>query len=70
MKVGTRNRYQASNGAEAIKEAEKEVYELISMDIALPGVDGVEVIKIIKSKPQYKNVPVIALAAYALKGDR
>jgi len=61
---------EAFNGAEAIKKAEKEVYGLIFMDIALPGMDGVEVAKMIKSNPQYKNVPVIALTAYALKGDR
>jgi len=58
------------DGAEAIKKAEKGVYELIIMDIALPGMDGVEVTKIIKSKPQYKDVPVIALTAYAMRGDR
>lgn len=50
--------------------AEKEVYDLILMDIALPQMDGVEVTKIIKSMPRYKNVPVIALTAYAMKGDR
>jgi CheY-like chemotaxis protein len=60
----------AENGAEAIKKTEKEVYDLIIMDIALPGMDGVEVTKIIKSKPQHKDVPVIALTAYAMKGDK
>lgn len=61
---------EAVDGTEAIKKAEKQVYELIIMDIALPGMDGVEVTKIIKSKPQYKDVPVIALTAYAMRGDR
>lgn len=60
----------AGNGTEAIKKSEKEIFDLIIMDIALPGMDGVEVTKIIKSKPGYKSVPVIALTAYAMKGDR
>jgi len=60
----------AVSGEEAVKKAEKEVYDLIVMDIELPGMDGVAAIKIIKSKPGYENTPAIALTAYALKGDR
>lgn len=61
---------KAVNGAEAIKKTEKDVYDLILMDIELPGMDGVAIAKVIKSKPKFKNVPVIALTAYAMKGDR
>ncbi len=61
---------RAVDGAEAIKKAEKVIFDLIIMDIALPDMDGIEVTKIIKTNPAYKNVPVIALTAYALKGDR
>lgn len=60
----------AESGAEAIKNIENNVYDLILMDIELPGMDGVAITKIIKSKPQYKSVPVVALTAYAMKGDR
>lgn len=60
----------AKDGKEAIRKAEKEIYDLIIMDIELPGMDGIEATKIIKSKPGYKNVPAIALTAYAMKGDR
>jgi len=58
------------NGEEAIKKTEKGIYDLILMDIELPGMDGMAVTKIIKSKPHYKNVPVIAITAYAMKGDK
>ena len=60
----------AVNGAEAIRCAEKEVYDLVLMDIELPGMDGIAISKIIRNKPQYKGVPMIALTAYAMKGDR
>lgn len=58
------------DGEEAIQKAEKGVYDLIIMDIGLPGIDGVEATKIIKSKPKYKFVHVVALTAFAIKGDR
>ncbi|MFA4935113.1 MAG: response regulator [Candidatus Methanoperedens sp.] len=60
----------AVNGEEAVRKTEKEAYDLILMDIMLPGMDGIETTRIIKSKPGYKNTPVIALTAYAMKGDR
>ncbi len=60
----------ARNGIEAIEKAEKEPYNLILMGIGLPGMDGIEVTKKIKNIPRYKNVPCIALTAYAMKGCR
>lgn len=60
----------AENGEEAINKTEKDVYDLILMDIELPGMDGIEAARIIKGKPAYKNVPVIALTSYAMKGDK
>jgi CheY-like chemotaxis protein len=60
----------AENGVEAIKKTEKELYYLILMDIELPGMDGIEATRTIKNMPQYKDVPIIALTAYAMKGDK
>jgi CheY-like chemotaxis protein len=62
--------HEATNGKEAIEKTEKEFYDLIVMDIMMPGMDGIEATRIIKSKPGYKKTPVIALTAYAMKGDR
>lgn len=61
---------KAWNGKEAVGMAEKQVYDLIIMDIQLPDMDGVETANIIKSKPGHRDVPVIALTAFAMKGDR
>ncbi len=60
----------AKDGEEAVQKAEKEVYDLIVMDIGLPGIDGVEAAKRIRNKSRNKFVPVIALTAFAMKGDR
>ncbi len=60
--------HPAADGDEALKRIENQVYDLILMDIELPGKDGIEITKIIKEK--YKNIPIIALTSYAMKGDR
>jgi len=60
----------AVNGEEAVKKADNVVYDLIVMDIELPGMDGVNATRIIKRKPVYEKTPIIALTAFAMKGDR
>jgi CheY-like chemotaxis protein len=61
---------KADDGEKAIIMAEKSTYDLILMDIALPGIDGIETAKKIRNKPQYKNVPFVALTAFAMAGDK
>ncbi|MCZ7402967.1 MAG: response regulator [Candidatus Methanoperedens sp.] len=60
----------AVNGEEAVKKAQNEVYDLIIMDIELPGMDGVAAARLIRSKPDHEKTPVIALTSYAMYGDR
>lgn len=43
--------------------------DLILMDIALPGMDGLELTRLIKTNPQTSDVPIVALSAFAMKGD-
>jgi CheY-like chemotaxis protein len=45
------------------------VPDLILMDIALPGMDGLALTRIIKADARLRHVPVIALTAYAMRGD-
>jgi two-component system cell cycle response regulator DivK len=57
------------NGVEAIDLARKHHPDLILMDIQLPEVSGLEVTKWIKDDPDLHTIPVIAITAFAMKGD-
>jgi signal transduction histidine kinase len=60
----------AEDGATAIALAQSEQPDLILMDIQIPGMDGLEVIKHLRDDPQFLNKPIIALTALATDGDR
>lgn len=62
----------ASDGLETLELLEKKKYDIILMDIQMPGLDGVETVKRIRKKEELtgEHMPIIALTAYALKGDR
>ncbi len=59
---------EAVNGEEAVARVDKKAYDIVLMDIELPGMDGVEAARHIKSR--HRSLPVIALTSYAMKGDR
>jgi two-component system, cell cycle response regulator DivK len=58
------------DGFSALKEIESASPDLILLDISLPGMDGVEVLKKIRTIPALSHIPVIALTAHALPGDK
>ncbi len=60
----------AQNADTAFEAIEKEVPALILMDINLPGRDGLSIVKEIRSGTRCPDVPVIALTAFAMAGDR
>jgi CheY-like chemotaxis protein len=61
----------AENGKDALNVLEKEQnLDLILMDIMMPEMDGYEAMTKIRQKEEFKNVPIIALTAKAMKGDR
>jgi PAS domain S-box-containing protein len=61
----------ANNGFEAIAATEKKVYDLILMDVHMPGMDGLEATKRIRQQPATGPAPkIIALTADVLKGER
>ena len=61
---------EAVNGEEGVEQAKKHLPDVILMDIALPGMDGIQAFKIIRSDGRLQHIPVIALTASALKEDR
>jgi CheY-like chemotaxis protein len=61
---------QARDGEEALDTAIREQPELIIMDMQLPKISGVEVTKRLRRMPVFRHTPIIALTAYAMRGDR
>jgi two-component system cell cycle response regulator DivK len=61
---------EAVDGEEAIEKAKTEAPALILLDIYLPKMDGYEVAKRLKGDTGLKDIPVIALTAHAMKGNR
>jgi CheY-like chemotaxis protein len=60
----------AVDGEQAIDLARSEAPDLILMDISLPGLDGWEATRRLKARPETRFIPIIALTAHAMAGDR
>ena len=60
----------ATDGAQGVAMAETERPDLILMDLGLPVLDGWEATRRVKTQPATRHIPVIALSAHAMAGDR
>lgn len=60
----------AFDGEQGVNMARAEAPELILMDLSLPVLDGWEATRRLKAAPETKRIPVIALTAHALSGDK
>lgn len=58
------------NGAEALEQVKTQKFDLILMDMQMPVMNGFEATEKIRMLPDYKDTPIIALTAFAMKGDR
>jgi two-component system cell cycle response regulator DivK len=60
----------APDGEQGVAMAASEAPDLIVMDLSLPGLDGWEATRRLKAAPDTRAIPVIALSAHAMEGDR
>ena len=61
---------EAIDGEEAIEKAIAEKPDLILMDISIPKLNGYEATKKLKGLDEFREIPIVALTAHAMKGDR
>lgn len=61
---------QAVDGLEALNRIKNSIFDLVLLDIQLPGMGGLEVLKHIKESPALQQTKVVALTAQALVGDK
>jgi CheY-like chemotaxis protein len=60
----------AEDGAKGVEAARREAPDLILMDLSLPVLSGWDAARLLKSLPETKDIPIVALSAHALQGER
>ena len=60
---------EVSDGAHVLAAAEEFAPDLVTMDINLPNVSGVQLIRTLRAKPRFREVPILAITAYVGKGE-
>jgi two-component system cell cycle response regulator DivK len=61
---------EATNGLEALEQARRHPLDLVLLDLSMPIVDGWEALRQLKADPRLAAIPVVALTAHAMAGDR
>jgi signal transduction histidine kinase/CheY-like chemotaxis protein len=58
------------NGKQVLDTLQRKQFDLVFMDVQMPEMDGLEASRFIRADARWRNLPIIALTAHALKGDR
>jgi CheY-like chemotaxis protein len=61
---------ESSNGEEALDQIAKTQPDILLLDLGMPVLDGFGTIKRIRTNPDFKSLPVLAVTAYAMQGDQ
>lgn len=59
----------ASDAHEALRLIQTRTPDLILLDLQLPGMDGLQLTRHLKAAPETRTIPIVAVTAYAMKGD-
>lgn len=60
----------ANNGKEALMALQRIDFDLVLMDVQMPVMDGFQATRMIRKQPQWSELPIVAMTANAMKGDR
>ena len=60
----------ANNGGEALAQLEEKQFDLVLMDVQMPVLDGLETTRLIRKDSRWNGVPIVAMTAHAMTGDR
>ncbi len=58
------------DGKSALEEIPRNPPQLVLLDIQIPGIDGLQVLRSLRARPQFKDLPIVAITALAMPGDR
>ena len=61
---------EACDGREALAMVDQALPDILLLDIGMPGLDGFAVVRTIRENPRFVSLPVVAVTAYAMQGDR
>ncbi len=60
----------AINGRECVDRVHAEAFDLVLMDIQMPVMDGLAATKLLRAESRFQSLPIIAMTAHAMSGDR
>ena len=61
---------EAVDGESGVAQAQKEVPDLILMDVQLPKMSGLDATRVLKADPRTRHIPIIVITSFALSGDQ